>query len=124
MTNNKEKENWIKGKWRPMMAWSYMIITLFDFIVAPAGWAYIQATQDGAVTQQWVPLTLGSGGLFHLAMGAILGVTAWSRGREKMMGVAGDAYPPMMGGFGGAAYSQEAEYEEQYPVNQSGERNG
>lgn len=42
------------------------------------------ATYKGNVTEAWSPLTLQGAGLFHLAMGAILGVTAWSRGQEKM----------------------------------------
>ena len=32
---------------------------------------------------QWQSLTLQNGGLIHLAFGAILGVTAWTRGQEK-----------------------------------------
>jgi hypothetical protein len=29
-------------------------------------------------------LTLLSGGIFHAAMGAVLGVAAWTRGQEKI----------------------------------------
>jgi hypothetical protein len=32
----------------------------------------------------WKPLTLEGSGLFHVAMGAVLGVTAWTRGQEKI----------------------------------------
>ena len=39
--------------------------------------------------RQWAPITLQGGGLFHVAMGAVLGVSAWSRGQEKMAGVSG-----------------------------------
>lgn len=120
------KESWIKSKWRPLMAYVYMIVVIFDFILAPVGWSVLQAytainvSADGSaigglVTQQWVPITLGAGGLFHLAMGAILGVTAWSRGREKMVGVAGDVY------MGGPSYTEsEMSYEEQHPVDTNG----
>jgi hypothetical protein len=38
----------------------------------------------GEVAIQWSPLTLLSGGVFHAAMGAVLGVAAWSRGQEKI----------------------------------------
>lgn len=89
----KKQENWIQSKWRPMMAWVYMAVIIFDFIVAPVFWALLQAdfsSATGIVHQQWEPITLASGGLFHMAMGAILGVTAWSRGKEKLEGVAGD----------------------------------
>jgi len=35
----------------------------------------------------WQPLTLGGGGLYHLAMGAVLGIAAWSRGQEKIANI-------------------------------------
>lgn len=78
-------ETWFNKKWRPAMAWSYMVICVFDFIIAPILWSILQASYKGNVTEAWAPLTLQGAGLFHLAMGAILGVTAWSRGQEKMM---------------------------------------
>lgn len=77
-------ETWFNRKWRPAMAWSYMIICLFDFIVAPVLWSLLMAQNKGNITEAWSPLTLQGAGLFHLSMGAILGVTAWSRGQEKM----------------------------------------
>lgn len=79
-----EKETWFNKKWRPAMAWSYMSICIFDFIAAPVLWSILQASYKGNVTEAWLPLTLQGAGLFHLSMGAILGVTAWSRGQEKM----------------------------------------
>jgi hypothetical protein len=86
-----EKENWINNKWRPMMGWMYFVVCITDFILFPIMWALFKASVGEPVIA-WEPLTLQGAGLFHVAMGAILGVTAWSRGREKMMGVAGD-YP-------------------------------
>lgn len=78
-------EDWLNTKWRPMMGWTYMITCIFDFIVAPILWSIIQAvTNGGAVSAQWNPLTLQGAGLYHVAMGAVLGITAWSRGQEKM----------------------------------------
>jgi hypothetical protein len=32
----------------------------------------------------WQPLTLQGGGLIHIAFGAILGISAWTRGQEKI----------------------------------------
>lgn len=69
--------------WRPTMAWLYMAICAFDFIVGPVFWSVAQAIAHQTLTP-WAPLTLQGGGLFHAAMGAIIGVTAWSRGREKL----------------------------------------
>jgi hypothetical protein len=32
----------------------------------------------------WKSITLDNGGLIHLAFGAILGITSWTRGQEKI----------------------------------------
>lgn len=88
-----EKESWIQNKWRPAIGWLYVAVCAFDFIIGPVFWTVWQGyLVSGAVAQQWIPLTLGAGGLFHMAMGAILGVTSWSRGQEKIHGVAGNDY--------------------------------
>lgn len=81
-----KKEDWMNSKWRPMMGWTYMATCIFDFVVAPILWSAIQAVAGGQVYSQWQPLTLQGAGLYHIAMGAVLGVTAWSRGQEKMSG--------------------------------------
>ena len=83
-----KKEDWMNSKWRPMMGWTYMVTCIFDFVVAPILWSVIQAVANGQVSNQWQPLTLQGAGLYHIAMGAVLGVTAWSRGQEKMSGTA------------------------------------
>lgn len=80
----KSKDDWMKTRWRPMMGWVYMVTCLFDFVIAPIFWAIQQAVINGKVDGQWQPLTLEGAGLYHLAMGAVLGVAAWSRGQEKM----------------------------------------
>lgn len=77
--------------WKPFLAFTFMIIVLFDFVIAPAsmGMSHISVTNlvpmlqglDKEVQQQliaansqtWKPLTLGDGvGMFYLAIGAIL----------------------------------------------------
>jgi hypothetical protein len=68
-----------------------MIICILDFAVFPVLWSIIQATHSGTVSTQWDPITLKGAGLFHMAMGAILGIAAWSRGQEKIMGATGSA---------------------------------
>jgi hypothetical protein len=79
-----KEENWLQKFWRPMMALTYMVIILFDFIVFPIFWSLIQVYGAGVVSLQWSPMTLLSGGVFHAAMGAVLGVAAWTRGQEKI----------------------------------------
>jgi hypothetical protein len=66
------------------MAFVYMSVILFDFIFAPIFWSLIQVFGSGTVALQWSPLTLLSGGIFHAAMGAVLGISAFSRGKEKI----------------------------------------
>lgn len=89
--NTPKKEDWMQKKWRPMMAIMYMIVCIFDFVLFPVLFTVVQFWEVEAVNdafRQWEPITLISGGLFHVAMGAILGVTAWSRGQEKIAGAA------------------------------------
>ena len=92
-TSEKEKEDWMNSKWRPMMGWMYMFVCLFDFVMAPVAWTSIQALFHGGITTQWQPLTLQGGGLFHVAMGAVIGISAYGRTKEKLEGVAGTTQP-------------------------------
>jgi hypothetical protein len=41
-------------------------------------------SESSQVAVSWDPLTLKGAGLFHLAFGAILGVSAFTRGQEKV----------------------------------------
>jgi hypothetical protein len=75
--------NWFDHRWRPAMGWMYMAICIADFLVFPVFWTGMQV-QTAADLVQWVPITMGSGGMFHVAMGAIVGVTAWQRSKEKI----------------------------------------
>ena len=83
--DGKPAEDWMSKRWRPMMGWLYMGTCTVDFIVFPIVWSILQAATGQNVTQ-WNPITLQGAGLYHLAMGAICGVAAWSRGQEKMAG--------------------------------------
>jgi hypothetical protein len=79
-----EQESWLNTKWRPSMGWMYMLVCIFDFVVAPVLWTMFQIMGDGKVESQWKPLTLEGAGLFHMAMGAILGIAVYGRTQEKM----------------------------------------
>lgn len=74
-------ESSIKQYWRPAIAWQYFAVCLFDFIVFPAASMYFLNTP-------WDPLTLKESGFYHLAMAAIIGVAAWTRGQEKIQRIA------------------------------------
>ena len=84
--SEQKKEDWMNSKWRPMMGWMYMVVCMFDFVIAPVLWSLIQAIYKGGVNVQWQPLTLQGAGLFHLAMGGVLGVAAFGRTKEKLEG--------------------------------------
>lgn len=81
-----DNTDWINKKWRPAMGWMYMAVCICDFIIFPVAWSIFQAVSAGSVTTPWQPLTLQGAGLFHLAMGAVLGITAYGRTREKIEG--------------------------------------
>jgi hypothetical protein len=76
-------ENWIKSYWRPAMGWQYFCVCLFDFLLAPIFTAWY-AWFAKIPYQVWKPITLGEGGFYHMAMAAIVGVVAWTRGQEKV----------------------------------------
>lgn len=75
---------WLRNTWRPIMGWQYMLTCTFDFIIFPIGFSILQTMFNGIVSQQWHPITLEGAGLYHISMGAILGVSAWTRGQEKL----------------------------------------
>jgi hypothetical protein len=77
-------EDWINKKWRPVMGWVYMATCTADFVVFPILWSLLQAMSHGQVTSQWQPLTLQGAGLYHIAMGAVLGIAAYGRTKEKL----------------------------------------
>lgn len=85
---DKDATDWINKKMRPMMGWIYMLTCTCDFVIFPILWSVLQAMTHGNVTSQWQPLTLQGAGLYHIAMGAVLGIAAYGRTKEKVAGVA------------------------------------
>jgi hypothetical protein len=104
-----------KELWRPLAAYIYLAICLLDFGLMPIIYeminhsitnasvvelalkftdasAQIEALHTLRQAQVWVPLTLQGNGMFHVAFGAILGVSAWTRGQEKAMMQASGMY--------------------------------
>ena len=81
-----DNTDFINKKWRPLMAFVYMFTCLCDFVLFPVLWSLLQAMSKGSVTVQWQPLTLQGAGLYHIAMGAVLGVAAYGRTKEKLEG--------------------------------------
>jgi len=90
------KDDWMNTKWRPAMGWMYMGVCIFDFVLAPILWAAIQFWETESANdafRQWQPMTLQGAGLFHMAMGAVLGLAAWGRTQEKLNGTASNNVP-------------------------------
>ena len=83
-----DNTDWINKKWRPAMGWVYMATCTADFVLFPILWSMLQALTKGNVTMQWQPLTLQGAGLYHIAMGAVLGIAAYGRTKEKIEGAA------------------------------------
>jgi hypothetical protein len=83
-------EHWMKAFWRPAMGWLYMLICFADFIAFPLLSMFLPIIERGFGLQigytPWQSLTLSNGGLIHLAFGAILGVSAYGRTKEKTAG--------------------------------------
>jgi hypothetical protein len=108
----KKDEDWMQKKWRPAMGWMYMGICTLDMGIFPILWSVLQTVTHAPLTQ-WQPLTLQGAGLFHVAMGAVLGIAAFGRTQEKLAGAAQNpapaptsfAPPPSTGGFGSPAPS-------------------
>ncbi len=102
--SEKKKEDWMNNKWRPMMGWMYMVVCMADFVIFPILWSIVQVHGGGEVKAQWMPITLQGAGLFHIAMGAILGIAAYGRTQEKMAGAnnGGLSVPSSTPSFGNA----------------------
>ena len=87
MSNTNGKESGWKSNWRPAMGWLYLSVCLSDFILFPIGFTIVQFWEDQAANdafRQWNPITLYGAGFFHIAMGAVLGITSYGRTQEKI----------------------------------------
>jgi len=92
----KKQEDWMQKQWRPLMAMMYMCVCAADFIIFPIMFTVVQFWEVQAANdafRQWQPLTLQGAGLFHMAMGAVLGITAFGRTQEKIAGAANTPAP-------------------------------
>jgi len=102
-----DEEGWMKSYWRPAMAFVYMAICIFDFIIMPVYTERNNIKADRAVelvrtlpekdqvlalqvlTKEsiWNPITLKENGFIHIAFGFILGIAAWTRGQVQIASV-------------------------------------
>jgi len=99
---------WIEKRWRPIMAFTYVAICIFDFIAGPII-NYIFFAKTGVAFNSWKPLTMSDGGLFHISMGTILGIAAWTRGKEKVERYRRRDYRDEYDGYG-QGYGDRSDY--------------
>jgi len=106
----KQLEHGFKRFWRPIAAYVYLSICIFDFMAMPLYVSIANRQVDFQVFEEirkfedvavqtaiidkldvgkdaWIPLTIKGGGLFHLSFGAIIGVAAFTRGKEKVAAI-------------------------------------
>ena len=85
-TGDIQDEPWFTSRWRPAAAWVYLFICIFDFVLAPVGTSALNAYQHIPNTHEnsWQTLTTQGGSIFHLSFGAIIGISAYGRTREKI----------------------------------------
>ena len=100
--SEQKKEDWMNSKWRPMMGWMYMLVCMMDMVIFPILWSLLQTFTHTQITQ-WNPLTLQGAGLFHIAMGAVLGIAAFGRTQEKLNGANNGGIQVPATGFAGGA---------------------
>ena len=67
------------------MAWQYFVVCICDFIIFPSTAMYYAAKYGVAENFKWEPITLASGGFYHIAMGIVIGIAAYSRGQENLL---------------------------------------
>jgi hypothetical protein len=91
----KKGDDWMQSHWRPMMGIMYMSVCIFDFILAPILFTTVQFWETSAANdafRQWQPITLQATGFFHVAMGAVLGISAYGRSKEKCAKIDAEAH--------------------------------
>jgi hypothetical protein len=74
-------ESFIQAYWRPIAAIVYLIICLFDFVLAPVLLGFYSIYTKSTLVM-WTPLTTIGGGIFHISFGAIVGIYSYTRGQE------------------------------------------
>jgi hypothetical protein len=74
-------ESWLNSMWRPAMAIQYLVVCICDFVIFPALTIVLNGSDH---SHPWQSLTLSNGGMYHIAMGAIVGVATYMRSQEKL----------------------------------------
>jgi hypothetical protein len=102
--------DWMSRNWRPIAAFVYLGICIFDFVIGPIFMGLtqenteifarsiagldpsVQAILAAKPNNGWTPLTVMGGGMFHISFGAIVGVSAFQRGMDKFTQMQAENY--------------------------------
>ena len=71
---------WV-NRWREIVAFAFVIITIYDFVLAPISVQIFDALFKANIPV-WVPNTLQSGGMFYVAFATILGISSYGKFSE------------------------------------------
>lgn len=78
----KQFTNTLEHLWKPVLAFAFILIILFDFIIAPS--IVLGMIKAGIHVAMWTPLTMDGAGTFYISIGVILGATTWQSGRATI----------------------------------------
>lgn len=78
-----EQQHWTDRYWRIAMAYTYLLICLYDFVIGPVVFNGLQYLNPDNQIGAYQSVTLQSGGFIHMTFGAILGLA--SHGRNKVL---------------------------------------
>jgi len=85
---HKKQDDFFHSAWRPLCAYVYLAICIFDFILGPIIYNTLQFFNPGQTVEMWTAISLQGGGILHLSFGAIIGIHTHSKTRERIAGVA------------------------------------
>lgn len=80
----KADESWNQKHWRSCFAWVYMIICLYDFVLGPILFQVLEFYNPGQDITAYQAVTLQGGGVAHIALGSICGISSFGRTKEKL----------------------------------------
>ena len=84
MNKIKKNDSWVVTMWRPALAWSYVLVCLFDFALGPILYNILQYLNPGQHVAAYTSVTLQGSGMYHISMGAIVGLSSHGRTQEKI----------------------------------------
>lgn len=72
------------GEWRSALAWTYVIICLYDFCIGPIIFNVLEYWNPGQKISGWQSITLQNGGIIHISLGSIIGISSHGRTQETI----------------------------------------